>query len=122
MQIGGSTALCSIVKDNVVYTANVGDSQAVIIHEDGVKILNNLHDFSNKKEEAAVGKRGGVILERGVTKRLHGELAISRSIGDFKYKEFISSAPEISEHQVTPADHYLILATDGYWNVIRYLF
>lgn len=115
--MGGSTALCAVIKDGKIYVANVGDSRAVIVSETGVKTLNNLHDFSNKSEETAVGERGGVIIERGVVKRLQGELAISRSIGDFNYKDYISAAPEISEHTITPNDNFLLLATDGYWNV-----
>lgn len=119
-QIGGSTALSVIIKDQMLYTANVGDSQAIIVSNDELKVLNHLHDYNNKNEENAVEKRGGVIIQRSEIKRLHGELAISRSIGDFNYKEYISSAPEITEHHLKPTDGFLILATDGYWNVIYY--
>ena len=120
MQLGGSTALCVLIKDNKVQIANVGDSRAVIINDSGARVLNNLHDFSNACEEKAVDERGGVIIERGLTKRLHGELAISRSIGDFTYKDYISSTPELSETIIGPTDNYLLLASDGFWNVITY--
>ena len=118
-QNGGSTALCVIVKDNTIYTGNVGDCQAVVVSENKVKTLNQLHDYSNQDEERDVNRKGGVILQRGDVKRLHGELAISRSIGDPNYKEYISSLPEITEHKLEPSDEFLLLATDGFWNVSR---
>lgn len=107
-----------MIREEKIYIANVGDSRAVVVGTFGAKTLNNLHDFSNPNEEKAVDERGGVIIERGVFKRLQGELAISRSIGDFNYKDYISSAPEITEYQLTSSDNFLILATDGFWNVI----
>ena len=117
-QKGGSTALCLTIIDDYIYTANLGDSRAMIISESGFTVLNKLHDFTNKEEEIAVAQRGGVIIERGVTKRLFGEFAISRSIGDYNYKQYISSVPELSEYRMTSSDRFLLLATDGFWNVI----
>jgi len=51
--------------------------------------------------------------------RLEGELALSRSIGDYRFKKYLSSEPEMTSHQLSDKDEYIILATDGFWNVIK---
>lgn len=110
---GGSTALCTILRDKKLYSANLGDSQAIIIRRQNVVKLTNLHDFSNETERFNVEQRGGTILRN----RLEGELAISRSIGDINYKAYMSSEPELSTYEVTEDDDFLLLGSDGFFNV-----
>ena len=110
---GGSTALCSIIYNNQLYSANLGDSRAVIVKERHAVPLSNIHDFTNTSERLTVEQKGGTLLRD----RLEGELALSRSIGDINFKAFMSSEPEITVHNVTEDDKYLLLATDGFWNV-----
>lgn len=69
------------------------------------------------KEQEILMKKGSILLERSGVKRINGELAISRSFGDNEYKEYISSNPDIHSFDISPKDKYLILATDGYWDV-----
>lgn len=57
---------------------------------------------------------GGIILRN----RLLGELAVSRSFGDSKYKPYVLSDPEIIEHKLNGDDEFLIMGTDGFWNVL----
>ncbi len=49
--------------------------------------------------------------------RIDGELAITRSIGDINFKRYMSSDPEILIHEITDKDEYLVLGSDGFWNV-----
>lgn len=109
---GGSTALCTILRDKKLYSANLGDSQAIIIRGKNVVKLTNLHDFSNETERFNVEQKGGTILRN----RLEGELAISRSIGDINYKAYMSSEPELSTYEVTEDDDFLLLGSDGFFN------
>lgn len=56
---------------------------------------------------------GGVVLPVGRSLRVEGVLSVSRAIGDLKYKNYITSEPDIQEHPLISEDEYLILATDG---------
>lgn len=49
--------------------------------------------------------------------RVDGSLAVSRAIGDLKYKQFVTSEPETSSNQIQPDDDLLILSTDGLFMV-----
>jgi len=49
--------------------------------------------------------------------RVDGSLAVSRAIGDLKYKQFLISEPECSTHTIDSDDDLLILATDGLFMV-----
>lgn len=46
-------------------------------------------------------------------------MAVSRSFGDPKYIEHgLTAIPEITKLQLNEKSKYLILATDGFWDVI----
>lgn len=109
---GGSTVLCTIIQNKQIHVANLGDSQGIVTNGEKFTVLSELHDFTNEAERKIVEQKGGIILRN----RLQGALAVSRSIGDINYKEFMSSEPEISVYNIEDQDEYLILATDGFWN------
>jgi len=109
---GGSTALCSFLHNEQLHVANLGDSQAVIFQEDKFIELSNLHDFKNEQERINAEEKGGTVINN----RLEGELAVSRSIGDVKFKLYMSSEPEIASYKMTEKDEFLFLASDGFWN------
>lgn len=52
--------------------------------------------------------------------RVNGILATSRTIGDgsMKVKAYITAEPEITHRDIQPGDEYVILATDGLWDVL----
>lgn len=109
---GGSTALCVIMYNGQMYVANLGDSRAVVYQNTSFESLSNLHDFSNASELQFAESKGAVILNN----RLEGELAVSRSVGDIRFKSYMNPEPEIIQHKIQEQDEYLILGTDGYWN------
>lgn len=50
--------------------------------------------------------------------RIDGELAVSRSFGDLRYVDSgLIAEPEITKFAIQPEDMYLILGTDGFWDV-----
>jgi len=49
--------------------------------------------------ERIVANNGFVTMKDGIA-RVDGSLAVSRAIGDIKYKEFLISDPEISSFQI----------------------
>lgn len=52
-------------------------------------------------------------------RRVNGILATSRTIGDgsMKVKGYIICDPEIRHHEIQPGDEYVILASDGIWDI-----
>lgn len=50
--------------------------------------------------------------------RVLGVLATSRSIGDYYMKPFISAEPEVTVTERTNKDEFIILASDGLWDVM----
>jgi serine/threonine protein phosphatase PrpC len=45
-------------------------------------------------------------------------LAVTRAIGDRRLKKYVSAVPEIRVRSIKDADEYLILASDGVWDVL----
>ena len=46
-------------------------------------------------------------------------LAVSRGIGDSALKKYITPDPDICEYDVRPDDWFLVVATDGIWDVLE---
>eukprot|EP01016_Furgasonia_blochmanni_P036097 TRINITY_DN4073_c0_g3_i3.p1 TRINITY_DN4073_c0_g3~~TRINITY_DN4073_c0_g3_i3.p1 ORF type:complete len:335 (-),score=28.76 TRINITY_DN4073_c0_g3_i3:164-1168(-) len=116
----GSTAcVCLQVEEfgkKVFYIAHVGDTRCVIWHE-GMKVtrLTKDHKAKEPEEQKRVREAGGQIMDG----RLGGTLAITRAFGDFSLKNFgLSCKPDVLRLEVDPSARYLILATDGLWDVI----
>ena len=112
-QVGTTATVCLIRNENrqrVLYTANVGDSAAVLVSATSIEQLTYDHKASDKAEMMRVQKCGGSIY-RG---RLRGTLALTRSLGDHSLKTSgLSSEPTISKKILTPNDDLLIIASDG---------
>lgn len=57
-----------------------------------------------------------------------GNLALSRALGDFEFKQnrslpaeqqIVTADPDIIEHKATPDDEFLLIACDGIWDVLK---
>lgn len=101
--------------------ANVGDSKAVVIRGGQPLTLNKEHRANNEEEKRQVENRGGTIFEKkGQTSSrflVQGALELTRSIGDNSYKQYISSEPDVLQYKFDMDDEYIVLASDGLWNV-----
>ncbi|KAK5840697.1 hypothetical protein F383_20162 [Gossypium arboreum] len=129
----GTTALTIIKQGGHLVIANVGDSRAVLAttSDDGKLVpLQLTVDFKpNIPEEAEriLQCNGRVFClrdEPGVYRvwTPNGDtpgLALSRAIGDHCVKEFgLISVPDVTQRNITNNDQFVILATDGVWDVI----
>jgi serine/threonine protein phosphatase PrpC len=80
----GCTAVLAVVTPFHVVCASVGDSRCVIGQDKGACIsLSNDHKPINKAEQVRIERAGGFVREN----RVNGELAMSRALGDFQYKQ-----------------------------------
>lgn len=88
-------------------------------------VLNIEHRANNEEERKNVENRGGVVFEKKGQKTsrflVQGALELTRSIGDPSYKEFITCEPDILEYKLDKNDEYIIMASDGFWNVKKLL-
>jgi len=101
-----------------VFVANAGDSRAVVVKRSGrVQPLTEDHKPNRPDEMARIRAAGGTVQFFGVW-RVQGVLAVSRAIGDRMLKPYVISSPEVTQYCVTPHDQYLVLATDGLWDVL----
>ena len=122
----GSTAVVVLIckeKDHispltsrkVIYTANVGDSRCVLISNFGIKRLSYDHKASDQQEIQRVNQSGGLIFNG----RVYGQLIITRAFGDHSLKRHgVVAVPYISKHHVNDKDKYVVIASDGVWDVI----
>lgn len=113
--------------DKTLYIANAGDSRALLCRSDYlVEALSIDHkpylDFEFDRIVAA----GGFVTKEG---RVNGNLNLSRSIGDLKYKQnpnipkyaqLISAEPDIKVVNIddTETDAFVLIACDGIFDVM----
>eukprot|EP00759_Apiculatamorpha_spiralis_P033308 PhF_6_TR34655/c0_g1_i1/m.50425/K17506/PPM1L, PP2CE; protein phosphatase 1L len=107
----GTTALVALLDESrqVITIANVGDSRA--IRSNGQRLTRD-HNWGDKEELGRVAQLGGR-LECGTL----NSLCVSRAIGDLDWNPFVTSQPDIFQHQFS--NGLIVLATDGLWNVVE---
>jgi protein phosphatase 1B len=119
----GSTCIASFITPTHIIIANCGDSRAVLARGGAVFFGSEDHKPTDPGETARVQNAGGFI-EMG---RVCGNLAVSRSLGDFQYKDQPQLPPEqqkisaASDMTVIPRaanDNFLLLCCDGIWDVM----
>jgi protein phosphatase 1L len=115
----GSTAICVILRNSTLLVANVGDSRGVLCCQGIAVPLSTDHKPGKPEEYRRIQARGGQVTFNFGVPRVNGALAVSRAFGDRNLHKFISAEPEISTQILTEKDEFIILATDGVWDVIR---
>ncbi|GMH83669.1 hypothetical protein TrVE_jg11397 [Triparma verrucosa] len=132
----GSTAVvCYMHSDEktgetTIVSANVGDSRAVLSRQGKAKDLTVDHKPNDKREKSRIKKLGGKVSWFGYRDnkgkpipgsgvyRINGNLAVARAIGDRTETPFVSSEVEILDYKVEEGDEFIILASDGVWDVM----
>lgn len=114
----GSTALISIQNNNIFYIANIGDSRAIINDGNFSKQITIDHKPNVSNEYLRIRKLGGnVTKDNNGVWRINNRLALSRAFGDFTSLPYISYIPDIFKIKINNNNNYLIMASDGLWDV-----
>ncbi|KAL6761608.1 phosphatase 2C-like domain-containing protein, partial [Haematococcus lacustris] len=126
----GSTALVTVRLGDSIYTAHAGDSRAVLCRAGGVAHrLTEDHKPNLPAERSRIESVGGrvewqrcwrVVVEPGDGRPGSG-LAVSRSLGDYDFKEprkLVDATPEVVRTRLMPGDAFVVLASDGLWDVM----
>ena len=118
--------MSAIITPTHIVCANVGDSRCVVgSTTTGITTaLTDDHKPSNPEEKIRIEKAGGFV----AMDRVNGELAMSRALGDFRYKrdetiprheQKVICYPDIAIHQRSgKKDEVMILACDGVFDVM----
>uniref|UniRef100_A0A0D3GHC1 protein-serine/threonine phosphatase n=1 Tax=Oryza barthii TaxID=65489 RepID=A0A0D3GHC1_9ORYZ len=114
----GSTAVAAILIGNRLYVANVGDSRAVALKAGKAVPLSEDHKPNKKDERKRIEDAGGIVVSDDIW-RVDGILAVSRAFGNRLMKRYVKAEPDIQEKVVDEGLEYLVLATDGLWDVMR---
>ncbi|XP_051133879.1 probable protein phosphatase 2C 6 [Andrographis paniculata] len=129
----GTTAVVLVMEGRDLITGNVGDSRAVLATRDDNNVLVALQLTEDLKpdlprETTRIQKcRGRVfamqdepdVVRLWLPDSNSPGLAMSRAFGDFCLKDFgLIAIPEVRHHRVTNRDEFVILATDGVWDVL----
>ncbi|XP_015513284.1 probable protein phosphatase 2C T23F11.1 [Neodiprion pinetum] len=119
----GTTVIALLIKDNILYSANAGDSRAVASVGGKAVPLSKDHKPSLRAERERIEAAGGWV----ELNRVNGNLALSRALGDFVFKrndrkspqeQIVTAYPEVQRHQVTTDWEFVIVACDGIWDVM----
>eukprot|EP01034_Spumella_vulgaris_P024361 gene24361-30690_t len=121
----GCTAIVAFKLGNQLYVANAGDSRGVLCRQNGVAYaLSEDHKPQSEIEMKRITSAGGFVNAVG---RINGNLNLSRSLGDMKYKQLfrltraeqiITAEPDISVTTIEETDRFFILACDGIWDCL----
>ncbi|TYH55061.1 hypothetical protein ES332_D09G213400v1 [Gossypium tomentosum] len=113
----GSTAVVAVVGNGKLVVANCGDSRAVLSRSGVAVALSSDHKPERADELERIEAAGGWVIKWN-GHRVLGVLATSRSIGDGCLKPFVTSTPEVRVSELNNGDEFLILASDGLWDVV----
>jgi serine/threonine protein phosphatase PrpC len=129
----GTTAVTVIKQGHDLIIGNLGDSRAILATRDEDNQLVALQLTVDLKpsipsEAARIRQRSGRVFslpnEPDVTrvwlpKYNSPGLAMARAFGDFCLKNYgVISVPDVSYHRITEKDEFIVLATDGIWDVL----
>ncbi|SPO41689.1 related to PTC3 - ser/thr protein phosphatase PP2C [Pseudozyma flocculosa] len=104
-----------------IIVANAGDSRCVLGVKGEAKALSHDHKPTDEREHSRILSAGGYV----EMERVNGNLALSRAIGDFEYKQcsflgpehqIVTADPEIITHDINGEEEFLVLACDGIWD------
>jgi len=119
----GCTAITSFVTPTDIIIGNTGDSRAVLCRGGKVHFGTTDHKPTDDIETKRVQRAGGFIENQ----RVCGNLAVSRALGDYQYKDRpdlpdedqkITAAPDMTVIKRDEEDEYLLLCCDGIWDVV----
>ena len=124
----GTTAVAILIchSSHTLYIAHVGDSRAILLSTttspSTVLSLTSDHKADRPDEVERIRAAGGFV----VHKRVMGELAVSRAIGDVDFKkqsslpvfDFVIADPEVSVRELKEEEDVLVMACDGLYDVM----
>lgn len=118
----GTTALTAMIFGRSLLVANAGDCRAVLSRGGVAKEMSEDHRPCCIKERTRIESLGGFIDDD----YLNGQLGVTRALGDWHLEGMkktgdksgpLSAEPELKLVTLTKEDEFLIIGSDGIWDV-----
>eukprot|EP00293_Proteomonas_sulcata_P015724 CAMPEP_0184291568 /NCGR_PEP_ID=MMETSP1049-20130417/3553_1 /TAXON_ID=77928 /ORGANISM="Proteomonas sulcata, Strain CCMP704" /LENGTH=413 /DNA_ID=CAMNT_0026599053 /DNA_START=491 /DNA_END=1734 /DNA_ORIENTATION=- len=113
----GSTVTSALLMGKELYVANAGDSRTILCRGATAIAMSDDHKPDKPSERKRITRAGGTVLFCGCA-RVNGILATSRGFGDKELKKYVISEPDVNHRTLSEGDDFLVLATDGLWDVL----
>ncbi|KAM3368398.1 hypothetical protein ACQJBY_016753 [Aegilops geniculata] len=123
----GSTACVAVIRGDQIIVGNAGDCRCVLSRNGQATVLTTDHKPSVPAERRRIENAGRSVVVTGGAGRIDGGIAVSRSIGDMRYKsnsrltpalQALTCSPEIRVENITDETEFLVMACDGVWDVV----
>ncbi|KAL4160178.1 hypothetical protein PRNP1_000749 [Phytophthora ramorum] len=119
---GGATAVTLLIRGSRAVLSNTGDCRAIMVSKrDNVAQVTQLttdHKASNDQEKQRIEEQGGMVLYVKGVARVNGRLAVTRAFGDAELSQVVIADPEVTVHELHREDEYIVMASDGLWDVL----
>lgn len=116
----GCTAIAALIVRNKLFVANAGDCRAILCRAGRPFSMSKDHVASCAVERTRIIKEGIEVKWLVDTWRVGpAALQVTRSIGDDDLKPAVTAQPEITETSLSTDDEFLVMASDGLWDVVR---
>lgn len=120
--VGCTSNVIFIDKENKkIYVANAGDSRCVLSRNKKAVEMSKDHKPTDDSEKERIEKAGSEVTAEG---RVDGNLNLSRSLGDLKYKnrahlkpedQAITANPDTYVFDLTDDIDFILMGCDGIW-------
>uniref|UniRef100_A0A7S2PS74 protein-serine/threonine phosphatase n=1 Tax=Leptocylindrus danicus TaxID=163516 RepID=A0A7S2PS74_9STRA len=120
----GCTCIVVVVTEKHLICSNAGDSRACYSRDGHAVPLSFDHKPNDAEEHSRIDRAGGYVSMR----RVDGDLAVSRALGDFQYKDRadlpaeeqkVTAKPDLIVYPRDPEkDEFMVVACDGIWDVV----
>lgn len=114
----GSTGVAMLIQGQQLTVAWLGDSQAILVRKQQVVTLMEPHKPEREDEKQRIEDLGGCVTFMGCW-RVNGTYAVSRAIGDFDQKPYVSGNADCSTVQLLGDEDYVLLACDGFFDAVK---
>ena len=120
----GCTAIMVLITPTHLICANSGDSRSVYCTGGATVPLSFDHKPFHPAELKRIDAAGGYVS----MKRVDGDLAVSRALGDFQYKDRpdlkaeeqkVTANPDVEVKERAAGDEFVIISCDGIWDVVE---
>ncbi|KAK4793047.1 hypothetical protein SAY86_023482 [Trapa natans] len=118
----GTTALTAMIFGRSLLVANAGDCRAVLSRRGIAVEMSRDHRPCCKMERKRIESLGGFVIDD----YLNGQLGVTRALGDWHLEGMkgkgegigpLSSEPELNLRTLVKEDEFLIIGSDGIWDV-----
>ncbi|XP_021807093.1 protein kinase and PP2C-like domain-containing protein [Prunus avium] len=115
----GCTAAAALIVGSKLFVANAGDCRTIMCRAGHPFVLSKDHVASCLEERERVISAGEQVRWQVDNWRVGlAALQVTRSIGDDDLKPAVTAEPEITETILSAEDEYLVMASDGLWDVV----